>query len=55
MLQIQDELERWGLRFRDRLVELKGRVVDREKIMFSGGRFEQASDRADWNSAFRSK
>lgn len=54
-LKVIPELERWGLRFEDNLVRVTGRVVDRERIMFGHNQQEQASDKADWNAAFRSK
>ncbi|XP_035708527.1 piwi-like protein Siwi isoform X2 [Folsomia candida] len=50
---VREELSRWGLKFNDNLVRVKGRVVDREKIMFGQNQHETASDKADWNAAFR--
>ncbi|CAL8115744.1 unnamed protein product [Orchesella dallaii] len=52
---IVEELNRWGLSFQDRLIEVDGHVIPPEKILFGEGKFEVPNDRYDWNAAFRNK
>lgn len=50
---IQDELHRWGLRFKDRLVEFGGHTIPKENILFGENQYEVPNDRYDWGQAFR--
>ncbi|ODM91966.1 Protein aubergine [Orchesella cincta] len=52
---IVEELNRWGLKFERKLVELKGHVIPKENILFGKRTLEVPNDRYDWNSAFRGK
>ena len=57
--QVKEKLESWGFGFSNELASVRGRVLDREKIIFATPRGnekpEQANDKADWTNAFRSR
>ena len=56
---MKQKLESWGFGFSNELASVRGRVLDREKIIFATPRGnekpEQANDKADWTNAFRSR
>jgi len=47
-------MEKWGLKLHPKLVELTGRVLPREQMVFASGT-EMADEKADWTKAFRCK
>ncbi|CAL8126172.1 unnamed protein product [Orchesella dallaii] len=48
-------LEKWGLKFKDRLVELQGHIIPNEKLLFGEGQFEMPNQRYDWSQGFKKK
>jgi len=52
--QIRAELERWGMRFNRNLVEVTGRVLTTEKIVFGNDTPTNQNQNCDWTNAFRS-
>ncbi|ODN03707.1 Protein aubergine [Orchesella cincta] len=53
--KIVEELLRWGLKFRNRLVDLPGRVVPSESIKLGDGKVECPNTKYEWTNAFRDK
>jgi len=55
--QVQEQLNGWGAQFQRRPVEVSGRKLALENILFGNGVYqEQSSSKiADWTSEFRSK
>nr|XP_009860146.1 piwi-like protein 1 isoform X1 [Ciona intestinalis]XP_018669549.1 piwi-like protein 1 isoform X1 [Ciona intestinalis]XP_026692672.1 piwi-like protein 1 isoform X1 [Ciona intestinalis]XP_026692673.1 piwi-like protein 1 isoform X1 [Ciona intestinalis]XP_026692674.1 piwi-like protein 1 isoform X1 [Ciona intestinalis]XP_026692675.1 piwi-like protein 1 isoform X2 [Ciona intestinalis]XP_026692676.1 piwi-like protein 1 isoform X3 [Ciona intestinalis] len=50
--EVEKRFAEWGLRFEDRLLDLKGRVLDSETIMFGDNKQAQSRD-ASWDQEFR--
>lgn len=54
-IKVNQELQRWGLGFNDRMVELQGHVIPPETIIFGGARTAVPDNNYDWFKAFRGK
>jgi hypothetical protein len=48
-------MTRWGMRFKPDPVEVSGRLIPSEDIVFAQGNVVKPNDQADWSMAFRSK
>ncbi|ODM92896.1 Protein aubergine, partial [Orchesella cincta] len=53
--EVVKDFRRWGLQFNSRLVEVDGRIIPNEAIVFANDTIEMPNDRYDWNNAFRTK
>ncbi len=47
-VQARDELESWGFQLDPRMIQMNGRVLDREKILFGRNKSIVANEEADW-------
>ncbi len=47
-VQARDELESWGFQLDPRMIQLDGRVLDKEKILFGRNKSILTNDEADW-------
>ena len=46
--QARAELESWGFQLDPRMIQVEGRVLDREKILFGRNKSIVANEEADW-------
>lgn len=51
--QVEEELERWGLKFSDRMVEFNGHVIPSEQIQFGEGKMVTPSQNYDWSRTLK--
>ena len=47
-VQARDELESWGFQLDPRMIQMHGRILDREKILFGRNKSILANEEADW-------
>ncbi len=47
-VQARDELESWGFQLDPRMIQMNGRILDREKILFGRNKSILANEEADW-------
>ncbi|XP_035713881.1 piwi-like protein Siwi isoform X2 [Folsomia candida] len=59
---VEKELQNWGLKFNEKLVPVKGRTLEKQKILFgpttmdlAKAKFDLPNNSSDWDQSFRNK